>query len=138
MSNAHYKQSVRMVAEKVIGNIADNLEEACLMTERYAKQECPVDQDILRASIGYEIEDNNGELIGYIGALEEYGVYVHQGTGIYAVDGNGRKTPWHYEVEDSGSKYKGDHWTKGQRPNPFFTRAINRVKEKIPSILGGD
>ncbi|MDM0720058.1 HK97 gp10 family phage protein, partial [Clostridium perfringens] len=67
-----------------------------------------------------------GEVIGRVGNTMEYAPYVHQGTGIYAKDGNGRKTPWKYKVESG--KYKGWHITKGQRPQPFLEKA------KIDSI----
>lgn len=64
-------------------------------------------------------------LKGEIGPTARYGIWVHQGTGIYAVNGNGRKTPWRYK-DDSGW-----HFTRGQRSNPFLKNAINMTQEKI-------
>ena len=73
----------------------DALSKACLVVERGAKEKCPVgDTGILRESITSEV----GEREGRVGTNIEYGVYVHQGTGIYAVNGDGRKdVPWRYQ-----------------------------------------
>ena len=63
------------------------------MVEAQAKVNCPVDDGQLRQSIGSEVKGN----IGAIGTNVEYAPYVHQGTGIYAVNGDGRKTRWKYQ-----------------------------------------
>lgn len=59
-----------------------------------------------------------------------------QGTGIYAIDGDGRKTPWRY-VSKAG-KYKGGHFTHGQRGKPFLEYAKLFNKDKISKVLAGD
>lgn len=56
-------------------------------------------------------------MAGYVGSNLEYAPYVHQGTGIYAKDGNSRKqVPWVYYSEKDGQR----HVTKGTKPRPFL------------------
>ena len=75
-----------------------------------------------------------GQIIGRVGNTLEYAPYVHQGTGIYAKDDDGRKTPWKYKVE--AGKYKGWHTTKGQKPQPFLEKSKVDNIAKIQNILG--
>lgn len=107
---------------------------ACLIVERAAKQGCPVDQGILRASITTDTEITEQAIIGRIGSNLEYAPYVHNGTGIYAKDGDGRKTPWGYAAK--GGKYKGYHVTRGQRPQPFLEDAKVKSRKAVEKALG--
>jgi len=66
---------------------------ACLIVEASAKEKCPSRTGILRESITSEADEHEGR----VGTNLEYGVYVHQGTGIYATNGDGRETPWRYQ-----------------------------------------
>lgn len=106
--------------------VKDALEESCLLVERDAKIFCPVDQGQLRASITHEVDGDTGA----VGTNVEYAPYVHQGTGIYASDGNGRQTPWSYQDKDGNW-----HTTKGQAPNPFLDRALNKNRNEIKKIF---
>lgn len=57
---------------------------------------------------------------------KEYAPYVHQGTGLFAENGDGRKdVPWHYQDADGNW-----HSTSGQKPNPFLERALDENKDK--------
>ena len=51
-----------------------------------------------------------------------YGIYVELGTGIYATDGNGRKSPWVWR--DKNGKY---HFTRGIKPTHFMRNALSRA-----------
>lgn len=132
MSN---KFDLESAGNELIKQLTQNMNDACLTAVRYAGQECPADQGYLRASIDFEVETKEDTVTGYIGSNLEYAPYVHQGTGIYAVEGNGRKTPWGYTVEKG--KYKGKHWTVGQKPNPFLVRAIKKMRKEFPEIMAG-
>ena len=133
--NNAFKSSIDKAMLEVILKTEVNVRKATLIIERRARQNCPVDLGILRASIGSDSEITAGEIIGYIGCNSEYAPYVHQGTGIYAKDGNGRKTPWKYVVK--AGKYKGGHVTKGQRPQPFLENARDQSKDLVETILRG-
>lgn len=98
------------------------LTKSCLMIEADAKENCPVDDGQLRQSITHEVKD----LTGAVGTNVHYAPYVHQGTGIYAVNGDGRKTKWSYQDENGEW-----HTTIGQHPKPFLENALDANRKKI-------
>ncbi|MDM8312905.1 HK97 gp10 family phage protein [Clostridium cadaveris] len=134
--NSEFVKSMENATLRMIQEAAENMKKACLVVERDAKKNCPVDQGILRASMQYDVSVTTAEIVGTVSNGSEYAPYVHQGTGIYAKDGNGRKTPWKYEVKKG--KYKGWHITKGQKPQPFLDKAKLDNKNKILKILAGE
>lgn len=108
-------------------SVRDSLEKSCLLVETDAKKLCPVDDGQLRQSITSELINNNN---GAVGTNVEYAPYVHQGTGIYAVNGDGRKDRWSYQ--DAEGKW---HSTIGQKPQPFLERALDNNRDKINKIF---
>lgn len=93
------------------------MERACLVVEADSKKNCPVNDGILRDSITHAVEEDGETVIGYIGSNVDYAPYVHQGTGIYALMGNGRKeVPWTYYDEKTGEFVS----TEGIHPTPFI------------------
>ena len=133
--NSDFLRSMENATARMVIDMEKKVGKACLVVETQAKQDCPVDQGILRASITSETEVTGEEIAGRIGSNLEYAPYVHNGTGIYAVNGDGRKTPWLYTVE--AGKYKGTHLTLGQKPQPFLEYASIFNRDKIEKILGG-
>ena len=61
---------------------------------------------------------------------KKYAVWVHFGTGIYAQDGDGRKTPWLYE-----DKQGNLHRTAGVKPKPYMTLGAQKALPKIVKIM---
>lgn len=105
-----------------------SMEEACLRIVADAKRKCPVRTGTLRNSIDYAVEEEDGNLAGYVGSNLEYAPFVHQGTGIYAIEGNGRKeVPWTYYSEKDGQF----HSTSGMKPTPFLQDAINEDQDSL-------
>lgn len=136
MSNEAFKKSMANATAAIVSHAYANMKTACLVVERDAKKGCPVDLGILRSSIFSNVRFADGTVIsGIVGANSEIAPYVHQGTGIYAVNGDGRKTPWKYCVK--AGKYAGFHVTVGQRPQPFLDKAKQRNMSKISDILAG-
>ena len=82
----------------------------------------------LANSITSVIHDTYAE----VGTNKKYAVYVHQGTGLFAREGNGRThdLPWHYQ--DAEGNW---HSTRGQHPNPFLERALDENADKITQIF---
>ena len=97
-----------------------------LKMETEAKQKCPVDTGTLRRSITFEVENN--ELT--VGTNVEYAPYLEFGTGIYAVNGDGRDTPWRYESADGEW-----HTTQGQPAQPFLFNTFNENKDKAVEYI---
>lgn len=134
--NKEFKKSMEKATFGMIMSAMRNLEKACLFLEGEAKKNCPVDQGYLRASMFSDVILTNDKIIGTVGNNSEYAPYVHQGTGIYAKNGDGRKTPWKYQSKTG--KYKGWHITKGQKPQPFLDKAKFDNRNRISRILAGD
>lgn len=88
-----------------------------------------IDTGTLRASISFEVDDNNGEWV-MIGTNKEYAIYVEKGTGIHAEDGNGRQTPWVYR-DGNGNFYV----TRGMKAKPYLVPAVEKNKAKILKII---
>ena len=120
--NDDFVQSIRDATAKITLDMEKKVSQACLVVEGEARQLCPVDQGHLRASITSETEITASEIIGRIGSNLEYAPYVHNGTGIYAVNGDGRKTPWVYEVK--AGKYKGSYRTKPPPHSSFLPQVL--------------
>lgn len=117
-------------------SLATGLEKLCQQIENTAKNNIATKSKghadgPLAGSITHEID--KGKLEAVIGTNVEYAVFYHQGTGLYAVNGDGRKdVPWHFKGPD------GEWWhTKGQKPNPFLKDAIDSDANKYaPKAFG--
>ena len=99
-----------------------------------AKEKVGVGTCALRAdtrSLGVEMVGD--EVHGSVGNSLEHAIYHHQGTGIYAIDGNGRNTPWVYEDPKTGEKI----YTRGSKPNPYLKDTIEQEQSTISKLLGG-
>lgn len=74
-------------------------------------------------SFDYFVDD--GEMSCTIGSPMENAIWEEFGTGIYAENGNGRKTGWKYTDE------KGvEHWTRGKKGTKAFRKSFD-VKRKM-------
>lgn len=118
---------------KVCESVA--IDRGCQMIENKAKELCPVDDGILRASITHKVQESSvGTITGTVGTGVEYAPYVHQGTGLFAVNGDGRKEPWVYE--DAKGQF---HKTIGQKPQPFLLDAsvgeMDAVIRQISEVM---
>lgn len=135
-NNEEFVRSFESASAEIIARLMTNMQTACIVIERDAKVNCPIDQGYLRASMNHTTGFDGETIVGTISNSSEYAPYVHQGTGIYAVNGDGRKTPWGYEA--LAGKYKGFHWTRGQKPQPFLQKARDDNKNKVVKILAGE
>lgn len=135
-NNAAFEASINNATLEIIKRATANMDKACLVVERSGKQNCPVDLGQLRADIHREVVTTTSEIVGVVGNSLDYAPNVHNGTGIYAKDGKGRKTPWRFKV--AAGKYKGWHTTKGQKPQPYLEDAKMENLDKISKILSGE
>ena len=135
-NNDVFVASLEKASLQIIQEQAQRTRKACLVIEIAAKKNVPVDMGILRASISSDISVDAISITGRIFRNLDYAPYVHQGTGIYAKDGNGRLIPWRYCVRTG--KYKGWHITQGQRPQPFLEDAKLQNISKIERVLVGN
>ena len=112
------------------------LEEASSEIESQTKQNTKVDTGKTKGSWEHRVDANKLEAI--VGSRYDNALWEELGTGIYALNGDGRKdVPWHYQ-DDNGNW----HSTSGQHPQPFMEKALDDNKDKCldyikQSIKGG-
>lgn len=104
------------------------LEAIGIYAEGFSKKLCPVDTGRARNSISHAVSGNDV----YIGSNVEYFVWLELGSGIYASDGQGRKTPWYYYDKDGKL-----HWTRGIKPRHMLKKAATEHTVEYNRILSG-
>lgn len=90
------------------------------------KDNSRVDFGAMRNSIAHTTRDNDV----YIGTNLDYAVYHELGTGVYASQGNGRKSPWYYKGRDGKT-----HRTQGLPPIHFLKKAASEHTDEYKAIL---
>lgn len=127
--------SLSDVEKKIYNSMLNKMEKGLGTIELDAKKNCSVDIGALRASITHIKQLDLHEVTGIIGSPLEYAVFVHEGTGLYAIGGNGRQNvPWVYRDPLTGKFYS----TKGQKPNPFLKTAMEQNRSKLDSIFSSE
>lgn len=109
------------------------MKQAVLFLEGESKKNCPAVKGTLRQSITNDVEVKQDGVYGYVGSNLDYAPYVHQGTGIYALDGNGRdEVPWRYQDAQG-------NWitTYGIEAHPFIQEAIDANRANIIIFFKG-
>ncbi|WP_084246791.1 HK97-gp10 family putative phage morphogenesis protein [Planomicrobium okeanokoites] len=95
-----------------------------------AKMLAPVDDGNLRDSIEMEVRMDG--LKAKVQVTAHYAIYVEYGTGIYAVEGDGRQTPWTYW----SPKLNRFVTTRGMSPQPFWEPAIDAGQQYFDREMG--
>ena len=129
-----FEQSCDNSVNKMQELLMQNMEQTLDHVAGKAKEKVGVGTGALRAdtrSLGVEIVGD--EVHGAVGNSLEHAIYHHQGTGIYAVNGDGRKTPWSYDDPKTGEEI----WTKVSKPNPYLKDTIEQEQGNIAKWLGG-
>ena len=108
------------------------MQDACNLVEGAAKDKAPKDTGALRRSITSKVELTGNTIEGIVFTPLEYAPYQEFATGLFAENGNGRKTPWVY-MDDKGNY----HYTRGQHPQPYMRPALEENKDKIINIIKG-
>ena len=128
------QQALKDLQKNMPDEVAECMSKACAAVEAEAKARCPVDSGELRRSITFDVKQDTDETKGIVGTTIDYAPYVHEGTGIYAKAGNGRKdVPWYYYSEKDGKL----HRTYGNHPQPFLEEAVEAKKQEIITYFMG-
>lgn len=107
--------------------------------ERHAKEGAPVGttrstgiknyhggslrKSLTHKVVGDDVYIGTNMSVQHNGVRHSYPIYVEMGTGIYAAEGNGRKSPWRWQDKN------GDwHYTHGIKPTHFLKNALSSPK----------
>ena len=100
------------------------LEESAGELESQAMRNTRVDTGQTKGAWSHKVEESALQAI--VGNPLENAIWEEFGTGEYAVNGNGRKTPWRYQ------DVRGNwHTTTGKRPSRAFEKARTEAEPKI-------
>lgn len=133
-NTGEFESSVDNAVKEIEQMLIRNMDVALDQVANTAKTKVGVRDGALRADIkSLGVEISSSEIIGSVGNTLEYAPYHHQGTGIYAADGNGRKTPWAYKDPKTGETI----FTRGSKPNPYLKDAVEEEQGNISKLLGG-
>ncbi|PUB12624.1 HK97-gp10 family putative phage morphogenesis protein [Paenisporosarcina sp. OV554] len=111
-------KALKQYGEGIENEMKYIITQTAYLIQANAKSLAAFDDGNLKDSI--EVEFKNGGLTAIVRVTASYAVYVEFGTGIYAVEGNGRKTPWTYYSNKLGRFVT----TEGMQPQPFWFPAI--------------
>lgn len=127
-SNIKFEDNSIKVKEAMNEAVVKFLYEAAGEVESQTKRRTPVDTGELKGSWEHKVDEEKQEAT--IGSPLENAIWNEFGTGQYAVNGDGRKTPWVYE------DLKGEwHTTTGKKPQRSLQHAWDSVKSKIQARL---
>lgn len=157
-----FVNKIKNLTDEKIKDSAWNMETAMDLLRNETVQEAPSKTGNLRNPANWKttVEVKGKTVIGRISSNVKYAVYVHQGTGRFAVNKNGRKGWWVYVP---GSDVRGRNGkvilTKGQaikkavymrkalglnakvtegiKPNPFLRRALQKSRKEMWRVLSG-
>lgn len=119
-----FKDFTKIVLDKINKTGETFLEEVGGEVEAQTKQNTKVDTGKTKGSWEHIVNADKMEV--QIGSRYQNALWEEFGTGIYALNGDGRKTKWVYRTEDG--KY---HTTVGKKPRRALFRAYNSKKNAI-------
>ena len=101
------------------------LEEASSEIESQTKQNTKVDTGKTKGSWEHRVDANKLEAI--VGSRYDNALWEELGTGIYALNGDGRKTKWVYKNPKDNKFYA----TAGKKPRRALFNAYTSLKNKL-------
>ena len=125
MSDVKFTDNSIQVIGTIERELLNALEEASGELEGRVKDNSRVDTGKTKGSWNHKVDEHKFE--AYVGSNYENAIWEEFGTGIYALNGNGRKdVPWVYQSEDG--KW---HRTSGKKPSRALYNAFNSMKNSI-------
>ena len=119
-----FKDFTKIVLDKINETGETFLEEVGGEVEAQTKQNTKVDTGKTKGSWEHIVDKDKMEV--QIGSRYQNALWEEFGTGIYALNGDGRKTKWVYRTEDG--KF---HTTVGKKPRRALFRAFESKKNAI-------
>ena len=122
--SVEFKDFTKIVLNKIHENGEQFLEEVGGEVEAQTKRNTKVDTGKTKGSWEHIVNADKMEV--QIGSRYQNALWEELGTGIYALNGDGRKTKWVYRTEDG--KF---HATVGKKPRRALYRAYESKKNAI-------
>ena len=98
--------------------------------ETYAKETITQSGRVDTGNLLNSINHKEGDDFMAVGTNVKYAIWHEVGTGIYAADGKGRKSPWAFR--DSKGNW---HYTKGVKPLHFLRNSIADHIDRYKKLL---
>ena len=124
MANVEFTDFSVRVSEAIDDAVIAFLHEASAEIVTETQNNVPVDTGQLKGSWTYQVDESAQE--ARIGSPLENAIWNEFGTGIYAANGDGRKTPWGYKDAKGVT-----HFTKGKKAQHSFQKAFTAKKGVI-------
>ena len=120
-----FKDYSKIVVKKFNENAVQWLEEASGELEAQTKRNTKVDTGKTKGS--WEHRVNESKMEAEVGSRYKNALWEEFGTGIYAINGDGRKTKWVYKNPKDYKFYA----TVGKKPRRALYRAYTSLKNKL-------
>lgn len=120
-----FESKLKEVNAKIELEIYRALEEASGAVESQVKQNQRVKTGQTKGSWSHHVSAK--EHVAYVGSNYMNAIYEEFGTGVHALEGNGRKTPWVYTPDDGETFYR----TKGKKPIRPLYKAMKKLRPTI-------
>ena len=121
----YFNSNLKTVTKKIESEIHKALEDACGAVEKQVKQNQRRKTGQTMDSWKHYVDTKNHA--GYIGSNYQNAIWEEFGTGIHALNGNGRKTPWVYTPDGGKTFYR----TTGKKPLRPLYKAMKKLRPKI-------
>lgn len=154
MANVQFKDNSIKIKQDINKKSLNWLEQVASEIESQVIKNSRTDTGDTKRYWKHYVDESRGEAV--IGNELENALWEEFGTGEYAVNGDGRKTPWYIPVEGYTGKKKPTfngkvvvvhikgkdfYKTNGKKPSRAFTKAFETVKPKAEKraekIFGG-
>ena len=122
--SVEFRDFSRIALQKINDCGATFLEEVGGELEAQVKQNTKVDTGKTKGSWEHVVDEQKMEV--QVGSRYKNALWEEFGTGIYALNGDGRKTKWVYRTPDG--KF---HTTVGKKPRRALYNAYNSKKNQI-------
>jgi len=130
------KRALAILLNSPSGGVAKDIFRRCKKVEARAKQNLQraprrIDTGHLRSDIHSELLTIGGHPVGRVGFNAFYGIFVHDGTGVYGPKGT-PITPKQAKMLSWKNKLGKRVYAKqvlGMRPNPFLKDAVSAAKD---------
>ncbi len=123
----------------------EGVTKACLLIEDQAKKNVtrgenisewkaddPSEVAMVKAMITHNVRSYPSGCVGKVGINSLFAIWMHQGTGLEAINGDGRKeVPWFWKDPRTGQTKS----SSGRKPTQFLLNALDKKREAVKNVI---